>query len=204
MGSAAPGVPSAPAPLPPPASSERVGAKFLEKHLAYDWADQQVVVGTAGKPVDRMTFYRMVNRPDLVAKSEAASRRRLHYAIAAGVTAAAGITVGLIELVTAPDLNSPECVLNGPTNFNSNCEPAVERHQTIGTIALVSGVTLGALLGTLAYWSSPDVLTPDETQALIARHNAELMKGLRGTPTSLRVTPVIGPRGGGLVASLRF
>ena len=186
-----------------PQTDPRVRAAFLDHFLAYDGSHQQVVMGKARRLVPRDDFYRLLDRPDLLEQSEAASRRRLYLAIAGGAVAVVGATVGIVELAGMPDLDSLECT-SDPTRFNNVCEPEANRRELIAVVALAGGLGVGALLGTLAYWSSPDVTSPDETRALIAHHNAELMRRLRGGSSALRLTPFVATGAGGVVAALRF
>jgi hypothetical protein len=175
----------------------------MERFLSYDDEGGGVVQGRARQPLARDEFYAQLKRPDLVEKSRAAAQRRVILAVAAGAAVLAGATTVVLSRVGAPDLNSGFCVDN-TRNYNTICVPDQQRRDTLLAVGAVGGLSLGAILGTLAYWSSPNVLSKDETSALISEHNASLLKRLRSEEAAVRFTPYGSTQGAGVVTTVTF
>jgi hypothetical protein len=211
---ATPVVPATPvAPATPPAESEATAppplavggppSAFMERFLSYDAAAGVVVQGRARQPLSRDELYARLDRPDLLERSRAAAQRRLLFSIAAGTVFVAGVTTAVAARVAMPDLNRGVCTDSLPI-YNTVCVPKEQTLTTVATAGLVGGIALGALLGALAYWSSPDVLSKDETSSLISQHNAGLLKRLRSESAAFHVTPYASVQGGGVVAAVTF
>jgi hypothetical protein len=188
---------------PPPVASSPVPSAFMERFLSYDEDTEGVVQGRARQPLSRDAFYAELNRPDLVEKSRQAAQRRVLLAVAAGVVLAAGVTTAVIERVTLPNLNTGFCV-QSLAIYNNICVPAEQRQDIIASTALVGGIALSALLSTLAYWSSPNVLSKDEASSLISEHNAGLLRRLRSGKAEFHVLPYASAQGGGVVTAVTF
>lgn len=179
---------------------------FLDNVLTYDQESDTVRMGRQKRVLSRSELFEMLNRPDLVQKSHEAESRQRIYLITGGAVVVAGIATTIIALATRPDLNYDPTCNTSPKAFNV-CAATLYRNEVIAGIGLGGGLALGALFATLAFASSPDVLTPDEMRAEIARHNAQLLKQMRdeqSTAPWLRITPYASARGGGLLTTFTF
>ena len=110
-------------------------------------------------------------------------------------------------------LNVPDLPANAATqhlqqatsrSYNDVCVPEAQRLEAVAATGLIAGISLGGLLGALAIWSSPDVLSKDQTSSLISQHNGSLLKRLRGDRSEVRVAPYASARGGGLTTVVAF
>jgi hypothetical protein len=200
---AAPAAVEAPAAPAAPLAPTRLPPAFMDQFLTYDETEGGVFVGKGRRPLARDDFFTAVGRPDLLAKSHEASRRRLILAISGGAVLATGVTMAVVAWSGAPDLNSAYCV-QSPKVFNEVCVPDSHHRDIIAASGLVGGIAIGTLLGALAYWSSPNILSHDDTAALVAKHNAGLLKRLRAERSDLSVVPYASLQGGGFAASFRF
>ncbi len=188
---------------PPP--SERIPPAFFARFLSYDAAEKQVLMGQQRRPLSREEVFTEMGRPDLLAKSRAAERRRLILTISGVGVLSTGLITAAVARLGMPNLNGGFCTRNH-RNYNEICVPDAQRRETISAAAVVVGVGVGGLLGTLAVMSSPNILSKDEVEALIAGHNATLMRRLRSRADALRpkLTPVASWKGGGLALSFQF
>jgi len=210
-----PGTPAALAPTSPPAppdvaASPRMPKAFLEQFIQYDVITDKAYVGSQRRSLTPTELFTLLERPDLIAKSEAASRQRNIFFVSAGAIAVVGAVTAAVAWASLPDLNQSFCVSNA-SNFNDICVKEYREKILIGTVGLIGGLAGGALLATLGYWSKPTVLSPDETLNLTSQHNAALLQRLRqaappsgGNALRLNVTPYFTPEGGGLLTSMRF
>ncbi|HLL81714.1 MAG TPA: hypothetical protein VK420_03645 [Longimicrobium sp.] len=209
-----------PAPPPPPAPAEPSGAAppaaapslipqaFNEQYLTYDPKTAQAYRGKQRMPLSREEFYKALGRPDLLQMSEGTVSRRIVLGVSAGLVAAVGVTVAAVSWSTLPDLNSGFCV-QSVDNYNSDrCVPRYKSKQALGAVSLVGGLGVASLLATFAYWSSPDVLAPDEALAQVSKYNAALYQRLRAAPqpsgSLIEVIPYANLQGGGLLTTWRF
>jgi len=188
---------------PPPLGSARLPPAFMDRFLSYDDDAEVVRQGRARQPLSPDALYAQLNRPDLVEKSRAAVRRRVIFGVAAGVAFVAGATTVVLSRLGGPNLNAGPCVQNIGT-YNRICVPDEQRRDILSAVGVVGGLSLTALLGTLAYWSSPDVLSRDEKTSLISQHNGSLLKRLRNESADVRFTPYASPQGAGVVTSFTF
>lgn len=193
-----------PPPVMPAEEAEvsQVPQGFLDQALKVD-VKNRVTEGKAGAPVTHRQLYERMGRIDLVTESDNRASRRLWLAVSAGVVAGIGGIVGGILIGTAPRLNSVECESDVRV-YNDICVPRAAQHNIAGTSVIAAGVVTGLLLGTLAWWSDPDVLTRDQTTALVSSYNSQLAKRLRAKPQGIKVLPIVTPDGAMLSASLRF
>lgn len=196
-------VPAVSEPPPPPgeAPSTPLPPAFFERMLSVD-EKGRVYEGRARRLLSREEVFARLERPDLLEESEELSRRRVALAISAGLVAVTGTAVGIALIVLAPPINTVECEADVHT-YNEVCVPRHRAYQLAGGVVLGSTFVVATLLATLAWWTKPDVLSRDELTREIATYNAKLKKRL-APPVSWRVTPYLGPGGGGLVVRLGF
>jgi hypothetical protein len=187
----------------PPGAKGRIPPAFMEKFLSYDDDADVALQGRARQRLSPAALYAALDRPDLIEKSRQAVQRRVILAVAAGVVLAAGVTTVVLTERAMPDLNHGFCVASFG-NYNGVCVPKEQRLDTAMAVGAVGGISLSALLATLAYWSSPAVLSNDEASALISQHNAELLKQLRSENGKVRVVPYASAQGAGVVTTLMF
>jgi len=214
---AEPGQPEAPSSQEPgtPAAlqqqpSSRLPKGFLNQFVHYDTLNQQAYLGSQRRPLTPSEFFTFVGKPELVAKSADLSRQRDILFVSAGAITLVGIATAVVAWSSLPNLNQSFCVANA-SNYNDIC---VSEHQTkmvTGTVGLIGGLSVGAMLATLGYWSNPNVYSPDQLLTLASQHNAALLRQLReGTAPNgshslrMKVTPYVTPQGAGLLTSMRF
>jgi hypothetical protein len=202
-------VPSATAPAPAavgatpsPAGAERVPPQFMDRFLTYDDDAGGVVQGRARWPLSREDLYAALDRPDLLEKSREIARRRVILGVAGGGVALAGVFTAVVARAAMPDMNHDTCTGNG-AGFKL-CQSDAQRLDIVAAAGLIAGFSLGSLLGSLAYAQNPDVLSKDETSALISQHNGALLKRLRSDRSEVRVAPYASARGGGLTTVVAF
>ena len=87
--------------------------------------------------------------------------------------------------------------------FDQLNDPA-QRREAISATGLIAGVSLGGILGALAMASSPNILSKDEVEGLIANHNTTLMRRLRDGAMRPKITPSVAWKGGGVALSFQF
>jgi hypothetical protein len=218
-----PAPPTAPAPAeppPPPAPAEPSGAappaaapslipqSFNEQFLTYDPTTSQAYRGKQRMPISREEFYTALGRPDLLQQSQGAASRRIVLGVSAGLVAAVAGTVAVISWSTLPDLNSGFCVASVENYNGDRCVNRYKSQQALAGASLLGGFTVASLLATFAYWSRPDVLSPDEAMAQVSKYNANLYQRLRSAPQPsgalLEVTPYANLQGGGVLTTWRF
>jgi hypothetical protein len=194
---APPIVPTPPSALPAPGSVERI--------ISYDYTRSQALLG--GGPLSPDRLYLALGRPDLVEQSRLAARRRVIFAATAPVPVVIGAVIAAVAWSRLPDLNQGMCVASHH-NYNDICVPEYKLRDGLGAGALVTGLALGSILGTLAYWSSPDILSKKETRRLITEHNDALRQRIRersgSAGAALRLVPQVSAQGGGLSTVLTF
>ncbi|MFO0759925.1 MAG: hypothetical protein U0359_25795 [Byssovorax sp.] len=205
-----PGSMTAPPPAPtfqqPPAAvaPAKVPPAFLARVLSYDDETNQVVMGSAHRPLSQDEMLAELDRPDLVEKVHAVERRRLIFAISGGAVFAAGMITAGVARAGMPNLNSAYCTADYHV-YNEECVPEAKQREVIMATGLIGGIGIGGLLGALAIASSPgSVFSKDETQGFIATHNATLLKRAREGASRLRLSPVASTAGGGLWVTYRF
>ena len=202
------------APKPPAEGSPaRVPPVFMDQFLSYDDDAEVASQGHARQRLSPVALYAALDRPDLIEKSRQAVQRRIILAVAAGTVLVAGVTAAVVAEVGQPNLNGPSCVKVYPSSqgpgtdfpvvFNPACTSSEMLRTTVAAVGIVGGISLGALLGTLAYWSGPSVLSNNETEKLISDHNGVLLKRLREN-SAIHVTPYGSAQGAGLVTTLTF
>jgi hypothetical protein len=206
----APAPRAAPSPLPPgpplappsDARAARVPPEFMYQFLSYDEDAGVVVLGSARQRLTRDELYAVLDRPDLEEKSREAAQLRVILGVAAGALFLGGMVTAVVTRVGMPDLSAGSCARNAQS-YNA-CLPDVDRREALSTVGLVAGISLGGLLGMLAYRSSPDVLSKDEVSTLISKHNAALLRRLRSERTEVRVAPCASARGAGVATVVTF
>lgn len=200
--------PPGPTPSPPPVMSteqaevSQVPQGFLDQALKVN-VKNQITEGRQSTPVTHRQLFERMGRTDLIAQSEARASRRTALALIGGIGGGLAIAAGVIVVATAPVLASPQCESN-VTIYNEICVPRAQAHNIAGGALIATGVIAGLLLGTIAYWSDPDVLTRDETASLIGTYNAQLAKRLKQPPSGLKIVPVVTPDGAAVAASMKF
>lgn len=192
---------------PPVMSSEtaevsQVPTGFLDQALKVNVKNEITEGRSATRITHRQLFERM-GRTDLLTQSLALEQRRTLLAITGGIIAGVAIGAGVAVIATGPRLASPECEADVRI-YNEICVPRANAHNYAGTAIIAGGVVTGLLLGTIAYWSDPNVLTRDETASLIGTYNSQLAKRLKQPPSGLKIIPVVTPDGAALSASLKF
>ncbi|MEW5742528.1 MAG: hypothetical protein AB1938_26660 [Myxococcota bacterium] len=196
----APPEPSSPPLTEPPPS---IPPAFFRLMLTVD-EKGQVYEGRQRTPLTPREVFQKADRMDLIERSDTLARRRLGLAIGAGAVAAVGSAVGIALIALAPSAATPECEADVKF-FNEVCVPRHMAYETAGSAVLVSSLVVGSLLATLAWWSNPTVLSRDEMTALVSGYNARLKRQLtEGGPSSLRLSPYIGPGQAGLVGTMRW
>ncbi|MEO7328637.1 MAG: hypothetical protein ABI193_08680 [Minicystis sp.] len=181
----------------------KVPPAFWARFLSYDAEEKLVLMGQKRRPLSREEVFAELGRPDLLEKSRVAERRRLIFALSGGGVLAVGVLTAVIARVGMPNLNKGFCVENY-TNYNQVCVPDAQRREAISATGLVAGISLGGILGALAIGSSPNVLSKDEVEGLIANHNTTLMRRLRDGASRSTLTPLASGKGGGLALSFQF
>ncbi|MBL8913776.1 MAG: hypothetical protein JNM17_23945 [Archangium sp.] len=194
---------------PPVMSTEaaevaQVPTGFLDQALKVN-VKNEITEGRSGNRLTHRQVFERMGRTDLIAESLAREQRRTLLAITGGIIAGVAIGAGITVIATGPKLASPECEADVRI-YNEICVPRANAHNYTGTAIIVGGVVTGLLLGTIAYWSDPNVLTRDETASLIGTYNSQLAKRLKNSPSGLKLKlmPSIGPDGAALTASLKF
>lgn len=217
---AAPAAPSAnvapvPGPLPPPStvalpatppealSPAHVPPAFFARFLSYDADEKQVLMGQRREPLTREQVFAELGRPDLLEKSRTAERRRLIFGVSGGVVLAAGLITAAVAQAGMPNLNAGYCLTSIET-YNEICVPDAKRREAISATGLIAGVSLGGILGALAMANSPNILSKDEVEGLIANHNTTLMRRLRDGAIRPKLTPTVAWKGGGVALSFQF
>lgn len=187
---------------PPPAVAEPlIPAAFLDQALTWDAAGNRALRGRQKTVLTRNEFFVELGRPDLIERSNARQTRRIAFAATASALAIVGVVTSVVLFAGSPDMNSAKCVAN-IDNFHL-CEADNKVHQLGGTVVLATSLATAMLLATLAWWSTPEV-DADEAQHLAAQYNAGLLKRLRGSPSSLRWLPAVGPDGALLAVAGKF
>ncbi|HUM11307.1 MAG TPA: hypothetical protein VLT82_10200 [Myxococcaceae bacterium] len=164
-------------------------------------------VKRGGKPLPASDFYRLVNRPDLVAWSEGRTRQRIWLISSGTIIAVAGVVSGIIVMGTGPDTSSSGCQTSQYQDY-TNCLDQASRAQMTGAFILGASLAVG---GVLYVWGMniPEMVTPaDQTlkmateynQALAVRHGASApSSGVR-----FQLLPAVAPGYAGLTAKLTF
>jgi hypothetical protein len=194
-------------PTPPPVMPTEVAepalpTAFLDQALKVD-AKNQVTQGRDQKPLTHRELFMKVERPDLVAKSDAMAQRRTWLTVGAVSLSSASIIAGAILIATAPRLASIACE-SSVMVYNEICVPRANAHNISGTAVIATGVVASLLMAGFAFNSNPAVLDRDETAALVSGYNSKLARQLRRPPAGIRFLPVVTPDGASLTASLRF
>lgn len=192
---------------PPVMSTEQaevaqVPTGFLDQALKVD-VKNQITEGRSATPVTHRQLFERMGRADLITESFARAQRRTVLAVTGAVVAGLAIAAGTVVIATGPRLASIECE-SSVQIYNEVCVPRANAHNYSGTAIIAAGVVTGLLLGTLAYWSDPDVLTRDETAALISTYNSQLAKRLKQPPSGWKIVPVVTPDGAAVAASVKF
>lgn len=194
--------PSPPPVMPTEVAEPALPATFLDQALRVD-VKNQITRGRAQTPVSHRELFEQLGRADLLERSQALATRRTWLIVGAVALSTAAIITGSILIATAPNLATPACE-NSVQVYNEICVPRAKEHNISGTAIIAGGVVGSVLLAGFAYASNPDVLTRDETAALIGTFNSRLARQLRRPPAGLRLIPLVTPDGAWLTASLRF
>lgn len=194
--------PSPPPVMPTEAAEPALPDTFLDQALRVD-VKNQITRGRAQTPVSHRELFEQLGRADLLERSQALATRRTWLIVGAVALSTAAIVTGSILIATAPNLATPACE-NSVQVYNEICVPRAKEHNISGTAIIAAGVVGSVLMAGFAYASNPDVLTRDETAALIGSFNSRLARQLRRPPAGLRLMPLVTPDGAWLTASLRF
>ena len=164
--------------------------------------EHQILLGTPARELTPREFFQLLGRTDLLERSEAALQRRRALFISAAGVLVVGVAVGAYFLATTPDLSTGPCNISKTDTadyYNNVCVPDHRMHQVAGSGFIVGGVVAAGVLAGIGLAMNPDVLNHWEMGKLIDEQS-----GPKGTPTSLRLAPLVGPNLVGAVATGRF
>jgi hypothetical protein len=181
----------------PPMLSPMAKATYSQGKLILTGTD--VTEGLQAKPVDRVSFYRMVGRPDLAARQEDARSRQLWFIIGGLAVATASIAGGILLsnsneapiTINPADAqlciyySSPRCTIDDVTWQN-----------TTGLIIAVVGGLAGGVLITLGIAANKPVTTYDEDKKLADGYNEALLQHLAGKSKRPSAVPAVGVAAG--------
>jgi len=164
-------------------------------------------VKRGGRPLPASDFYRLMERPDLVAWSEDRTRQRIWLISGGTIVALAGVVAGVVVMGTGPDTSSPECQTTQYQDY-SNCLDRASKAQMTGAFILGASLAVG---GVLFVWGMniPEMVTPaDQTLKMGTEYNRTLSVKHGGSPPSsgirFRLLPAVAPGYAGLTARLSF
>lgn len=188
--------------MPTEAAEPTLPNEFLDQAVKVD-DKNNVTQGRNATPLTHRELFIKLDRPDLVLKADELAARRKWLTIGAVSLSSASILAGAILIATGPKLASPDCE-NSVQIYNEICVPRAKAHNITGSSIMAVGVVASLVMAGFAFNANPDVLSRDETAALVSGYNSRLARNLRRPPAGLRLMPVITPEGGMLTASLRF
>jgi hypothetical protein len=194
-------------------------AQWRKEKLSFAAGTSVVVQGPNAEPVDRVTFYKLVGRPDLAAEQEDRQRREIWF-ISGGVLLTAASLIGGIALANSNDapvsFTDPvfcTSVSPRPGTASNGCTISSNSWQTAtGTVIAVVGGVGGLVLVGLGLAANVPVTTVPEDQTLVGEYNDLLLQRLAGTKKSFappfspvpRVDFQVGSGGGMLKAFWTF
>ncbi len=193
---------TAPPVIPTEAAEAALLTDFFDQALKVD-EKNKISQGRAQVPLTHREFFVMLERTDLIEKSDGLAMRRQWLVIGSVALSSAAIITGALLIATAPRLASAECE-SSVTVYNEFCVPRANAHNISGTVTIAAGVVGALLMAGFAYNSNPALLDRDETAALVSRYNSKLARQLRRPPASIRFLPMVTPDGASLAAALRF
>jgi hypothetical protein len=164
-------------------------------------------VKRGGKPLPASDFYRLMERPDLMAWSDDRTRQRIWLISSGTVLALAGVVAGVFVMGTGPDTSSPECQTSQYQDY-TNCLDRASKAQMTGAFILGAGLAVG---GVLFVWGMniPEMVTPaDQTLKMATEYNQTLSVKHGGSPPSsgvrFQLVPAVAPGYAGFAARLSF
>ena len=164
-------------------------------------------VKRGGKPLPASDFYRLMERPDLMAWSDDRTRQRIWLISSGTVVALAGVVAGVFVMGTGPDTSSPECQTSQYQDY-SNCLDRASKAQMTGAFILGASLAVG---GVLFVWGMniPEMVTPaEQTLKMATEYNRTLSVKHGGSPPSsgvrFQLVPAVAPGYAGLAARLSF
>jgi hypothetical protein len=179
-------VASADAPAPPPPPPELSPMEmFYEGYLTYDDDRGIGYLGRARKPLRPEELYRLLDRPDLVARVDERRGSRIYWYIGAGLSFAVGTFVGLKLWSGVPDLNSRACVFSA-ANYNA-CAEEYQWRQAWGGGSIVAGLAGAAVLAGLGWSLDLEPVSRGEAVRLVNDYNAALLRRAKSPGASLRL-----------------
>ena len=158
-----------------------------------------VFSGRGTRQLSAVEFYRLTGRTDLAAEAEQRKTMRGWLYAASFLTFAGGVASGIVVTSNAQSLNDPACRAHGVAGYNK-CVDDSSTASLTGAALIGAGVLVGGLFATWAALTPDMVTSPDETAKMAAKYNRELSRKL----SSVTVTPMFGPGGGGLALAGKF
>lgn len=188
--------------VPTPATPPIIAAEEDRSVVYTD--DYKILYGETRKELTAVQLFEALGRTDLVDQANTNSKRRTVLMISAISVAAIGLGAGIALLATAPNLMTGRCNMEA-AYLNDVCLPLNSLHQVGGAASIAGGLIIGAILGSVAWWSRPEVFTRYEMGKFIDQHNAELVNANK-KPTSFHfdLSPSVSPTFAGLVATGTF
>ncbi len=171
-----------------------------EEDTTVEWTDDdRLLFGADRREVTPLGLFEALGRTDLLERGQANARRRFILGISAAVVGVVGLGVGIALLATTPDTTSGRCNTDA-IYFNEVCTPTKATHEIGGVAFIAGGLVIAGVLGSIAWWSRPEVFTKWELKQFIKEHNAKV----GGPPVTLQLLPAVGPGFEGLVARGTF
>lgn len=188
--------------VPTPASPPIIAAEEDRSVIYTD--DYKILYGEARKELTAVQLFEVLGRTDLVEQANTNAKRRTVLMISGISVAAVGLVAGIVLLATSPNLMTGRCNMEA-AYLNDVCLPLNSLHQVGGAASIAGGIIIGAILGSVAWWSRPEVFTRYEMGKFIDQHNAELVNANK-KPTSFHfeLSPSVSPSFAGLVATGSF
>jgi hypothetical protein len=185
----------------PPSTTPPIIAAEEDRSVIYT-DEYQILYGEARKELTPVQLFEVLGRTDLVEQAKVNSTRRTALIISAVSVAAVGVGLGIGLLATAPNLQTGRCNMEA-AYFNDVCVPLNSAHQVGGATSIAGGLIIGAILGSVAWWTRPEVFTRYELGKFIDQHNASLVNK-KPTSFHFELSPSLSPAFAGLVATGTF
>jgi hypothetical protein len=188
--------------VPVPATPPIIAAEEDRSVIFTD--DYKILYGETHRELTAVQLFEVLGRSDLVAQANTNSKRRTALVISGVSVAVVGLGAGIALLATAPNLQTGRCNMEADY-YNNVCLPRNSAHQIGGAASIAGGIIIGAILGSVAWWSRPEVFTRYELGKFIDQHNAELVNASK-KPSSFHfeLSPSVSPSFAGLVATGTF
>jgi hypothetical protein len=182
--------------------------EFMSHYLTYDESQGQAYEGKGHAPVERVHFYELVGRQDLVEGVHSREfRQRLYYG-GAGATLLLGVASGAVLLAAAPDLESQAC--QAKVDAFQACAARRANMQLAGRALIVGGVVGAGVFSLLALTVDLDPVARSESHRLANEYNGSLRRKLtlgasrETSGRTLTLAPEGGPGQAGVRLALRY